>query len=158
MARTTSKVSEQFHLKSRVLWFPFETIRRQATFFTRYANLPPFHDCAGGGKGKSSSIFFWNSHYLDVPTHEFAINAPFSRILQSERLRFLESIAKLDVGVYLRARPFSSLILPLPLPTSRRAGQKSFSVQSSLSCLRGIIQSTFFSHDDRISFSSSSHV
>lgn len=96
-------------------------------FFTRYANFPPFYDCAGGGQGRGSSIFFWNSHYLNVPTHEFAINPPFSRILQSERLRFLESIAKLSAGVYLRARPFSSLVLPFAATHFRRAGQKSLS-------------------------------
>lgn len=86
-----------------------------------------------------------------------AANAPFSRILQFDRLRFLESIAKSDLA-YPRplVPPFrwSAFHCHYLFPTCKAE----IFLLSNPRSLSRIIQSTFSSHDDRISLSSSSHV
>lgn len=128
--------------------------------------------------------FLWNPRYIDVSTHDSPqptrARAPFSRILQLGRLRFLESIAKsrspcILIRVLLsfppvRFFPLTFFVLLFlyrySLPSVRKV-EKSSSlplVPAGLrytfasSCLGRIIQSTFSSHDDRISLSLGGHV
>lgn len=121
----------------------------------------------------------YRRQYARFATTDVRARAPFSRILQLGRLRFLESIAKsrspcILIRVLLSFPPvrffpltFFVLLFLYRYSLPFRKVEKSSSlplVPAGLrytfasSCLGRIIQSTFSSHDDRISLSLSGHV